>query len=49
MVTLLNKNEINPKSPGLLILEGVILGFDDALSTNFEECVKDSDSIVAKA
>jgi hypothetical protein len=39
---------VDPKSPGLLILEGIIIGFGDAASSTFESCIKDDGIILTK-
>jgi len=39
---------VDPKSPGLLILEGIIMGFGDAASSTFEACIRDDKVIVTK-
>jgi hypothetical protein len=39
---------VDPKSPGLLILEGIIIGFGDAASSTFESCIKDDGIILIK-
>ena len=39
---------MDPKSPGLLILEGIIIGFGDAASSTFESCIKDDGIILIK-
>ena len=39
---------MDPKSPGLLILEGIIIGFGDAASSTFEACIRDDKVIVTK-
>jgi len=39
---------VDPKSPGLLILEGIILGFGDSVLPTFEACIKDDGIILTK-